>query len=917
MAENIDRPADAGAAPQPDTVDVAPGPSLCEQATLPPTPSAVPAQPARPAFDKIVRGFGDYELLGELGRGGMGVVYQARERRTGRLVALKMMLGESVAAETDLRRFELEARATGELNHPGIVTIHAWGEQAGHPFYTMDFVQGVPLSQLLQAGPLPIERAVRYLLGISRAVAAAHAQGIFHRDLKPGNVIIDASDQPRVLDFGLAKRRQSLAREEAAADDIVDVLPASAPLPAPPPARPCHSEPITAKGAILGTPSYMAPEQVRADHRNVAAPADVHALGAIFYEMLTGRPPFVGAGGTVDTLIDVLEKKPAPLRKLNRRVPVQLESVCACCLEKDPDDRYPDAGALADDLELRWARLSLSQRFGHLTQWAVLAVGVIQVLQLLLADVLLPDPQGLIDTLAVRAKAGPALREAATVLIGVLDKVVFIAAPLLAGVGLVAWLAAWLWYRERVLLPCLLIGFLTLPLFGFWCLVDRPLAETGHFLLPYIVAAAGLAALATGITRWWTRAERGPQSTTARASDPYLQRLFVPRGASAQGLSPVGEGGAGFADFELGKVLHSWSEGEARWARQNSLDRPVLVWLDKRKLPPDAPPPGVVLRHPDVLALHCLGMSGDGNFLVTEPVAATPLQELLDQRQLEPAEAVNLASRLALALQGFHDQGTVHGRLSPDWILVRGDLEPVLCPYGVPTPSPKAPGQDVKDLGTMLSSWLPARRRFGQRHWSGPLYRVCDAAREGRYERAADLAGDLGQALRAASFRWQQRWINIALLLFLALPLFGLAGEWLVDRAASGHGPELTVAHRPLRSHLLFMLCPGALLLGVAHARTMLQNYRARLSPAARGRVLGTRDLASIAPLVLLALGAIVLNLPNLPGDDPEGSYLARLVLFLGTLLGFWLIGVFAVAIVAFAQAIRASLTPLETKAEA
>jgi serine/threonine protein kinase len=910
MGENIDLRGNAGAAPQPGTVDDAPQRALCDQATLPPTPSAIPAEPARPAFDKVTHSFGDYELLGELGRGGMGVVYQARERRSGRLVALKMMLGESVVAETDLRRFELEARATGELNHPGIVTIHAWGEQAGHPFYTMDFVQGVPLSQLLQPGPLPIERAVRYLLGISRAVAAAHTQGIFHRDLKPSNVIIDSGDQPRVLDFGLAKRRQTLAREEPAADEIVDVLPASAPLPSPAPANVCAAEPVTAKGAILGTPSYMAPEQVRADHRHVAAPADVHALGAMFYEMLSGRPPFVGAGGTMDTLIEVLEKKPVPLRKLNRRVPTQLESVCACCLEKDPDDRYADAGALADDLEQRWDRLTLCRRFGRLTQGAVLAVAVIQLVQLLLADVLLPDPHRLIETLASRAHAGPALREAANLLVGVLDKVVFVAAPLLAGLGLVSWLAAWLWYRERVLLPCSLIVLVTLPLFGFWWLVDRPLAETGHFLIPYIIAISGLAAFVTAIARWRTRGERTHQATAARSSDPYLQRLFVPRGASAKGLSPMGGSGEGLADFEMGRLLHSWSDGEVRWARQKSLDRPVLVWRDKRKLSADEPTPGVVVRHPDVLALHCLGTTGDGNFLVTEPVAATPLPELLDQRQLEPAEAVNLASRLARALQAFHDQGTIHGRLSPDWMLARGDLEPVLCPYGIPTPSPQAPAEDVKALGTLLSAWLPIQPRLGQRHWSGPIYRVCDAAVKGCYERAADLAHDLDQALRASSFRWRQRWINILLLLFLTLPLFGLAGEWLVDRATSGKVADVTVAHWPLRSHLLFMLCPGALVLGITHARTIQERYRTRLSPAARGRILGTRDLVGIAALVLLTLGAIILNLPNLPGDDPGGSYVARLVLFLGTLFGFWLIGVFAVAAVAFAQGIRASLSP-------
>ncbi|HMF12614.1 MAG TPA: serine/threonine-protein kinase, partial [Gemmataceae bacterium] len=158
-----------------------------------------------------MRSFGDFELLEEIGRGSMGLVYRARERHSGRLVALKMMLDQPGREGGNRRRFALEARATGQLSHPGIVTIHAWGEHEGHPFYTMDYVPGTLLSRILEDGPLPCERAVHYLAGMARAVAAAHALGIVHRDLKPGNVIIDADDQPRVLDFGLAKRLSTTA----------------------------------------------------------------------------------------------------------------------------------------------------------------------------------------------------------------------------------------------------------------------------------------------------------------------------------------------------------------------------------------------------------------------------------------------------------------------------------------------------------------------------------------------------------------------------------------------------------------------------------------------------------------------------------------------------------------------------------
>src|SRR5437016_8912814 len=208
-------------------------PPVHDQATLTPTglstPSVTPAATPPADSGQEARAFGDYELLGEIARGGMGVVYRARERQSGRLVALKMMLADSALDATYVQRFALEARATGELSHPGIVAIHAWGQHEGQLLYTMDYVPGFPLSRILRRRPLAVPRAVRYLLGIARAVAAAHMQGIVHRDLKPSNVVIDSSDQPRVLDFGLAKRKGSSLQSEAE-EEILDVLPAAAPL---------------------------------------------------------------------------------------------------------------------------------------------------------------------------------------------------------------------------------------------------------------------------------------------------------------------------------------------------------------------------------------------------------------------------------------------------------------------------------------------------------------------------------------------------------------------------------------------------------------------------------------------------------------------------------------------------------------
>src|SRR5438132_2575506 len=358
MAEPPTQPPEKRA---PSTVDFPPPEDAGEQPTRtgPPkdTPSfSVPSPLLAEGPVACLQRFGDYELLSELGRGGMGVVYQARERQSGRLIALKMMLGE----KADLGRFIIEARAAAELSHPGIVTVHSWGEHDGHPFFTMDYVPGETLGKLLERGPLPCDRAVRYMIGMSRAVAAAHAMGIVHRDLKPSNVIIDPSDQPRILDFGLAKRRFQVPSSEIP-DDIVDALPADAPLLASPP-----TSPRTQRGAILGTPAYMAPEQAKGKPDQVGPATDVHALGVLFYEMLTGRTPF-HADNVLETLVQVEERQPPPLRSLVPHVPAVLQSICDRCLRKNPKERYPNAAALADDLEDAWRQQSQGRRFARLT----------------------------------------------------------------------------------------------------------------------------------------------------------------------------------------------------------------------------------------------------------------------------------------------------------------------------------------------------------------------------------------------------------------------------------------------------------------------------------------------------------------------------------------------------------------------
>jgi serine/threonine-protein kinase len=305
-----------------------------------PVPAPTLAPP--PAACNLPRSFGDYELQEELGRGGMGVVYRAYHRRLQRPVALKMVLRGDFAGAEDLARFEAEARAAAHLDHPHIVPVYDAGDCDGQAYFSMRLVEGQTLAQLLAHGPLRPRQAVRLLITVCRAVQYAHEHGILHRDLKPSNVLLDATGEPFVTDFGLAKR-----------------------VSAPPGASP------TASGAILGTPAYMAPEQVSGS-RGVPSPAsDVYSLGVILYEMLTGRPPFQAASA-VDTLLLVLDQDPVRPRLLNPRVDPDLELICLKCLQKAPDLRYPSAAALADDLEAFLQGSPLSVRATGLRQVAAL-----------------------------------------------------------------------------------------------------------------------------------------------------------------------------------------------------------------------------------------------------------------------------------------------------------------------------------------------------------------------------------------------------------------------------------------------------------------------------------------------------------------------------------------------------------------
>jgi WD40 repeat protein len=305
-------------------------------------------EPTRPGPGLVAGPVPGYEILGELGRGGMGVVYKARQISLKRVVALKTILGGRHAGADQRTRFRAEAEAAARLQHPNIVQVHEIGAYGGHPYFSMEYVEGASLAQHLTRRLLPAPEAAALVARLADAIHFAHQQGIVHRDLKPANVLLslvpgplslaedkgpgtaDPGPIPKITDFGLAKQLQG-------------------------------DSGLTQSGAILGTPSYMAPEQAAGQGKGIGPAADIHALGAILYEALTGRPPFHGAT-VMDTLYQVREMEPVPPSRLQAQVPRDLEVICLKCLRKEPARRYATAGELVEDLRRFLAGESIRAR---------------------------------------------------------------------------------------------------------------------------------------------------------------------------------------------------------------------------------------------------------------------------------------------------------------------------------------------------------------------------------------------------------------------------------------------------------------------------------------------------------------------------------------------------------------------------
>src|SRR5438034_516178 len=276
-----------------------------------------------PCPAKTLADFGDYELLEEIGRGGQGVVYRAHQKSLNRTVALKVIGLGHWATQAHLKRFRLEAEAAASLEHPGIVPIHEVGEREGTCYFSMGFIEGDQLDAVVRREPMSVRRAAELIAKVARTVHYAHEHHILHRDIKPGNILLDQEGEPHLTDFGLAR----LVETEST---------------------------VTRTMEVLGTPSYMAPEQAVGNDAAITSATDVYGLGAVLYQLLTGHPPFAG-GTSYETIKLLLDTEPRDLRLWNPKIDRDLSTICLKCLEKDPKRRYPSALALAEDLE-RWLK---------------------------------------------------------------------------------------------------------------------------------------------------------------------------------------------------------------------------------------------------------------------------------------------------------------------------------------------------------------------------------------------------------------------------------------------------------------------------------------------------------------------------------------------------------------------------------
>ena len=524
MAESPDPPAVASPhRPEPRTVSLSPAtPGRGPSPTCYPVPPPLKPATAWVGRSAITNSWARSNAVG------MGSSTGRANATPDRLVALKMMLDEERQQPADLRPLHLEAQATSEIDHPGVVTIHAWGEHDGHPFYTMDFVPGQSLSRLLENGPLPCDRAVRYLLGIARAVAAAHTLGIVHRDLKPANVIIDSSDQPRILDFGLAKRRPVAVSPAPPCRPTIS----SRPCPGTPrcqrpgvlPRRAAHrSAPSSARRrtwrrnrcAATSTGSARRPTSMR------WAPSSTKCSPA-------GRPTRGTRRSTPSSKWSASPPTDPPTEPPNARLAGGTLRVLPG--EGDRPVAIPNAGALAHDLDRCWSRITRTRQYARLTLIAGLLILLVQTMQVLLIQGLEVDAPRLArwaEGLTPSDPFGPM----AELLVRLGWGITFGVVPFVAELGLGIWLGQWVWHTSRPGMLCAGWAGAGGVVLLLWLAAGAPLLGDVLLFFPLLLAGNGLLTCTVAAARWWT----GPPRVFAAAppgAEPFLQKLFAVRTAA-------------------------------------------------------------------------------------------------------------------------------------------------------------------------------------------------------------------------------------------------------------------------------------------------------------------------------------------------------------------------------------------------
>lgn len=337
-------------------------PSPHADVTMAPSGSQLPGNPSSDGSsnsdgDSPGKDFGDYVLLEELARGGMGIVYRAHHKELNRIVAIKMIISGEYSSDLDVQRFQLEAKAAAQLDHPGIVPIYEINSHQGQPYFAMKLVEGGSLAENRKRFQDDPRKTAKLIASAARAVHHAHQRGILHRDIKPANILLDEDDQPLLTDLGLAKLSSGESN-------------------------------LTQTGAVLGTPSYMPPEQAMSSE-SITTAADIYSLGAILYELLTGKPPHRGETA-LETMLQVLSDPVVPVREVDSQIDRSLELICMKCLQKDPDSRYDSADDVADDLERWLAGSPISIKPANLltraAQWVRHNQSIMYVVMLLLAS---------------------------------------------------------------------------------------------------------------------------------------------------------------------------------------------------------------------------------------------------------------------------------------------------------------------------------------------------------------------------------------------------------------------------------------------------------------------------------------------------------------------------------------------------